>query len=102
MRNIPNLDILSQCSVCQAKIERRDILIVHKEGGRTIFHSTCSRCKALSILVITDDHQKGIIGVGMATDLDRTEFSEKFLGKSITTDEIIDVYEWSKSLVEKK
>lgn len=66
--------------------------MVHEGEDRTIFHTSCANCFTDS-LVFLNESSKGIAGMSMATDLDRSEVREKFIQKKITTDDIVDVYQ---------
>jgi hypothetical protein len=79
------------CSICGATFDYGKIALVHKEDAKTIFHTTCAKCKT-STLVMVSENQKGLVGVGILTDLDQEEVSEKIKNGAISSDEIIDTY----------
>ena len=63
-----------------------------KYGRKSVFHANCSSC-LVSVLLLFSENQKGAVSAGVVTDLDRQEVAGKFLGKTISSDEIIDAYQ---------
>lgn len=84
---------LSKCSFCGGGLHQDNILALEESENKATFHITCSRCKTSS-LVSVSGNQNGIIGVGMATDLDRSEVKSKFSKNAVSADEVIDVYQF--------
>jgi folate-binding Fe-S cluster repair protein YgfZ len=85
------LDLLSSCAVCRRKLTQTDISLVLDKMGKTIFHVTCANCRTSSLISLSNG-QKGLLGIGMITDLDRYEVKEKLVMDAISVDEIIEVY----------
>jgi hypothetical protein len=84
-------EVMPNCSFCGKTFNDEKIVLVYKENAKTIFHITCSRCKT-STLVMMSENQKGLVGVGVLTDLDKEEVAEKIKSGAISSDEIIDTY----------
>ena len=93
MDKIKNSELLFQCVYCRKIFERKDISLIAEEIEKTIFHATCSRCLTSAILVLSEN-PKGPMGVGIVTDLDRSEAAKKFAMKAISADEVIDAYQF--------
>ncbi len=86
-----NLEVLARCSFCKAKLNRHDLTLVLEKRQQTVFHATCSQCQTASLILISGG-DKGLLGVGMITDLDKEEVKKKLVTEAITADEIINVY----------
>lgn len=86
-----NFSLLSDCSVCKKKLKNNDLTVIFERGMKTIFHTTCSNCHTSSIISLSGG-QKGLLGVGILTDLDKEEVKKKLLMDAISADEIIEVY----------
>jgi hypothetical protein len=86
-----NSELMLNCSVCSEAIEERGTVLVDEKEARTIFHTTCQKCLTATLIFISRT-EKGMMSVGMATDLDRIEVQEMFGGKAISADEVIEVY----------
>ena len=86
-----NLEILARCSFCKAKLNHHDLTLVLEKERQTIFHATCSQCQTSSLILISSEG-KGLLGVGVITDLDREEVKKKLATEVITADEVINVY----------
>lgn len=91
-----NLEILSRCPICKSKFKPNDLSLVLEKEFKTIFHATCSKCQTSSLILLSSG-SKGLLGVGIITDLDKSEVKKKLNTKAITADEIIDVYKLLKS-----
>lgn len=86
-----NSDLMLNCSVCSGAIEDRSIILVDEKEARTIFHSTCQKCLTATLIFLSQT-EKGMMSVGMATDLNRDEVQEMFSRNAISADEVIEVY----------
>lgn len=86
-----NLDLMLNCSVCSSAFEERNVVLVKEQEAKTIFHATCQKCLTASLIFLSRT-EKGMMSVGMATDLDRIEASDVFNKKAISADEVIEVY----------
>ncbi len=86
-----NLKVLARCSFCKAKFNQNDLILVFKKNQQSVFHATCSHCQIASLILISDE-EKGLLGVGTITDLDRAEVKNKLKTEAITADEVISVY----------
>ena len=86
-----NLDLMLNCSVCASALEERDIILIDEKETKTIFHTTCQKCLT-SALIFLSRAEKGMISVGMITDLNRNEARGMFNRKAISADEVIEVY----------
>ena len=86
-----NLEVLARRSFCKAKFNRYDLTLISEKSQQSIFHATCSQCQTASLILISNE-EKGLLGVGMITDLDREEVKKKLKTEAITADEIINVY----------
>lgn len=86
-----NLEVLSRCGVCRSRFGRGDLLLVSDRPAKTMFHATCPKCHAATLIVLSSD-QKGLVGMETITDLERDEVKEKLNRRAITADEVIEVY----------
>lgn len=88
-----NLDFLSRCFFCGNRLEQNDLTILEEQERKTVLHVSCSRCLTSSISILSSN-QAGIVSLGMATDLDKTEAKGKFSKNTISADEVIDAHEF--------
>ena len=86
-----NLDLMLNCSVCANVFEEQSVALVNEQEAKTIFHATCQKCLT-STLIFLSRTEKGMMSVGMATDLNRSEAERVFDKKAISADEVIEVY----------
>lgn len=70
-----------------------DMLVLEEFDCGESFCGTCEKCKNSSIVFVSRN-QSGIASIGMATDLEKNEVKEKFFGKTISADEIIDIHQY--------
>lgn len=97
MKDKNNLNILSSCAICRNKLKRENLTLVLKQSQKLIFHATCSKCHAGTLITLSGG-QKGLIGIGMVTDLDKSEVREKLNFNAISADELIEAYEMVKRI----
>jgi len=87
-----DIDILAKCASCGEGFNREDFSILEEQEQKTTFHITCSKCCTSSIIFLSAS-ANGIVGLGLATDLDRKE-AEKMLGQdAISADEVLDAHQ---------
>lgn len=87
-----NLNFLAKCSFCNKKFVQSEMLLLNEQENKTIFHTTCSKCNT-STLVFLSSNEKGIVSVGMSTDLTGKDAKIFFGKEAINADEIIDMYQ---------
>lgn len=87
-----NANALSECSLCKNPLRKCDITPVFDKNAKTIFHVSCSKCSACFLVMLVSD-KKGLVSMGIATDLDKDEVKDKLRSKEIGADEIIDAYQ---------
>lgn len=83
---------VSDCVICKNKLRSEDFILVLRDENKSIFHITCSSCLTSSIFVLLSEEQN-ILGAVSMTDLERDEIKEKMKMKSISADEIIEIYQ---------
>ena len=88
-----NIDILAKCSICENKFEQSDLIILEEQEQKTTFHATCTKCSTSTIIFLSNA-QGGLIGLGIATDLDGKEVRNVFGREAISTDEVIAMHEF--------
>lgn len=87
-----NADLILRCSFCGNNLSENEVAVIEEKDQKTTFHATCFKCRTATIIFFTTS-QAGIISLGMATDLGREEIKEKYLQKSISTDEVLDAHQ---------
>lgn len=95
--NNPNLNIISQCPLCNNKII--DLNIIEEINNGYLMHSKCSKC-GNTILFIATTNELGINVIGMNTDLSMDEII-KFKNSSDYV-EIDDAIKIKQSLIKKE
>jgi len=88
-----NLDFLLKCSFCDGDFEDEDATILEENEQKTTLHATCVNCRTSAIFFLSNN-QAGIISLGMATDLDKTEVRDKFFRSAVSADEVIDAHQF--------
>lgn len=96
-KNKPNkTDFLVRCSVCESDLDPSDTIVLEEKDQRTTAHITCSKCNSAA-MVFLSNNQAGLLSIGIATDMDSSEVREKFRSDAISTDEMLDLYEFISS-----
>ena len=95
-KNNNNLDFLSKCYFCGSPLSQNDLTILENKEKNNTFHITCGDCQS-SAIVFFSVNQSGIVSVGVATDLDKSEVKEKFGHNSVSTDEVLDAHQFISS-----
>jgi len=95
-KNNNNLDFLAKCYFCGSALGQNDITSLENKDKNNTFHITCSKCLA-SAIVFFSVNQTGIVSVGMATDLDKSEVKGKFRHEAVSVDEVIDAHQFISS-----
>jgi len=86
------LDLLSRCSSCNSRLGNDAVSLISKEKTKTVFHTFCHKCQSNTLIIISGG-ARGLMAIGMATDLNKDEAREKIRGKTISADEVIAAYE---------
>jgi len=86
-----SLGTLSNCLVCGRSFGEKDLIALEKKTEKTIIHATCSKCNGSTLLFLFSG-SKGLVSMGMITDLDRAEVKSKFGAYAISTDEVLDAH----------
>lgn len=92
-KNNNNLDFLSKCNFCGSSLNQNDLTILENKDKNNTFHITCEKCQA-SAIVFFSVNQSGVVSVGMATDLDKSEVKGKFKCEAVSVDEVIDAHQF--------
>ena len=82
---------LTRCSVCKAKYNHSQTIILKEDADRKIFYSTCNKC-GTAMLTFVSEGQRGLVSVGMISDLTRQEIGVLFEKQPIKIDSVLDVY----------
>lgn len=88
-----NLDFLLKCSFCGDDFSIENATILDENDQKTTLHATCYNCRT-SVIFFLSNNQAGIISLGMATDLDKTEIQDKFFKNAVSADEVIDAHQF--------
>jgi len=91
-KNNQNQEFPASCPVCRKVLSRKDVFPVFEAYTKILLHFSCPSCQTSALLTVVGGMQ-GTIGMGMVTDLDRAEIAEKFFGRSVSADEVIDAYQ---------
>jgi hypothetical protein len=87
-----NSDILARCAACSASFNQAGLMVLEEQEKKTTFHATCENCGTSSIIFLSVS-QGGVVGVGMATDLNDHEASRMFGREAVSADEVIDMHQ---------
>jgi hypothetical protein len=85
-------DILAKCTVCNSSFDQSSLTVLEEKDKKTTFHVTCEKCQTSSIVFLSIS-QGGVVGVGVATDLDNQEAIRLFGGDAVSADEVIDMHQ---------
>ena len=96
-----NLDLALNCPACGSLIEESSANFINERETKTIFHTICKKCQTASLIFVFQT-EKGMMSVGMATDLNREEALGIFDLKAISADEVIEVYRLMNETKERK
>lgn len=88
-----NLKNLTKCPLCKAKYDNSQTFVLEEGVNRTIFHLTCSKCQSALLAFITEG-KKGVVSLGMATDLSVREAREMFKKSPISKEEVLGIYKY--------
>lgn len=92
MRHIHNsVDFFTRCSFCGKEISQDKMLLLDEREQRTVLHATCEQCNTATLVFISNN-QTGIVGMGIATDMDHAEVAGKFGESAVNADEVIAVH----------
>ena len=97
MKNYGSFKIMPNCAICRAKLDKESFSLITKLEPKLTFHVTCSKCKTATLLSLSAD-QRGFMGIGVITDLDKNEAEEKLSYGSISADEMIEAYKMIKEI----
>ena len=92
-KNNNNLDFLAKCYFCGSPLSQNDLTILENKEKNNTFHITCGKCLSSSV-VFFSVNQNGIVSVGVATDLDKSEVQGKFRREAVSADEVIDAHQF--------
>jgi hypothetical protein len=87
------LDFLFKCSFCGSALEKSNLMVIEEQEQKTVFHISCPHCEVALISVLSGN-QSGIVGLGIATDLDKEEVKNKFFREIVSADEVIEAHEF--------
>lgn len=88
-----NLKNLTKCPLCKAKYDSSQTFVLEEGVNRTVFHLTCSKCQS-ALLAFISEGKKGVVSLGMATDLSVKEAREMFEKPPVDKDEVLKVYKY--------
>lgn len=87
-----NSHFVSRCPFCSAEYDLEGAKIIGEEEDSTMIYVTCSECGS-SIVAIVAMSGLGIVSLGLVTDM-TAEDTKHFAGsKSLSSDELLEVYE---------
>lgn len=86
-----NLKHLTKCPVCGTYYEQSQLRILKEDSVKTVFHTTCLKC-GTAMMVFVSRGEQGIASMSMATDLNIQEALNLFEKRSISADNILDIY----------
>lgn len=88
-----SIDILAKCAFCGSGFNRENFTVLEEQEKKTTFHITCAKCRTSSIIFLSVS-PGGVVGMGMATDLDQEEAIKMFGQEAISADEVLDAYQF--------
>lgn len=92
-----DLSSMAKCPICEKKYKKEDAIVLEAGQKRNTVHFTCQACR-MSSLVFISQGQVGMVGVGILTDLDRSEVKSKFQKEAISADNVLNVHNFFKKL----
>ena len=87
------LELITSCPVCSTTFEAPSARLVNKDVHTNKVHLTCKTCKSYALVMISIMPQ-GISSVGMITDLNFNDASRLQYEDAISTDELIESYQF--------
>jgi len=88
---------MAKCPVCEKKYKKESATVLEAGQKRNTIHFTCDHCK-MSSLVFLSQNQTGTVGVGILTDLDKSEVKSVFQKEAISADQVLSVHNFFKGL----
>lgn len=92
-----DLGSMAKCPVCEKKYKKENAIVLEAGQKRNTVHFTCESCQ-MSSLVFVSQGQAGMVGVGILTDLDRSEVKNIFQKEAISADQVLSVHNFFNSL----
>ena len=90
------LEIITRCPICATTFEAQNARLVHRGANTNKVHLTCKKCQSYALVVISV-LAHGISSVGMITDLNYNDVARLQHEDAISTDELIETYEFLKT-----
>lgn len=95
-----NLEHMKKCPICKKAYKGEKTVVLDSNSNKTTFHLTCSNCN-ISSLVFVVANKLGVVSLGMLTDLSSREAKQFFQGEAISSDQVIAVHKYLKSIKHK-
>ncbi len=92
-----DLSSMAKCPVCEKKYKKENAIVLEAGQKRNTVHFTCEACQ-MSSLVFISQSQTGTVGVGILTDLAKSEVKNIFQKEAISADQVLNVHNFFKSL----
>ncbi|MFA6096918.1 MAG: hypothetical protein WC788_04815 [Candidatus Paceibacterota bacterium] len=87
---MPNLQIMSKCPMCDFKYEKDNIRIIEKKEGLITLYMNCTQCKS-SLMMVIMTGALGITSVSTMTDIVEDDI-ERISGNSIDYDDVLEMH----------
>lgn len=92
-----DLDSMAKCPVCEKKYKKENAIFLENGEQKNTIHFTCENCR-ISSLIFLSIGQAGFSGVGVLTDLDASEVGKFFQQKAVSSDQVLEVYDFFRKL----
>lgn len=86
-----SVEFFTRCSFCGKEITQNKMFVLDEREQRTVLHVTCEQCNTCALVFISNN-QSGIMGMGVATDMDHLEAVGKFKESTVSADEVIAIH----------
>lgn len=90
------LHVLSACPLCQTAYHPLTTRIVAERDDAHLFYLECRQCGSAVVAIVTTG-SAGVSSVGALTDLTSAEVLTASIDRVVTTDDVVDLYDWLES-----
>jgi hypothetical protein len=89
------VNLLMKCSICGKKYGKQSIKIIQNKKDAMLIHVNCDFCCSSSLAVVNKGvhNNESLVTMGILTDLGYEEACNVLNRESISSDEILDLYE---------
>ena len=87
----------ANCPVCNSKYAAGEMTVLESGQKRNALHFTCKNCKVSSLFFITENNI-GMVGVGVLTDMSKSEVGIFFRKEAVSVDNVLEVHDFLKNI----